>query len=120
MDERLQNLLLPENACNMPDEAACSTPQQMRAVVLKAIVGSGSTQEEVGAIVKASMDDKKISGNERSVAWDGQTRSGPGLQNQMNAIAEDKASLLLLWPYCLMCVASNLHIQVFPSQGFGW
>ena len=53
---------------------------------------SGSTQEEVGAIVKASMDDKKISGNDRSVAWDGQTRSGPGLHNQINAIADDKVS----------------------------
>ena len=51
---------------------------------------TGSTQEEVGAIVKATLDDKKISGNDRSVAWDGETRSGPGLHNQLNAIADDK------------------------------
>ena len=40
--------------------------------------------------MKASIDDKKISGNDRSVAWDGQTRSGPALHNQINAIADDK------------------------------
>ena len=51
---------------------------------------AGSKQEEVGALVKASIDDKKISGNDRSVAWDGQTRSGPALHNQINAIVEDK------------------------------
>lgn len=40
--------------------------------------------------MKANIDDKKISGNDRAVAWDGQTRSGPALHNQINAIAEDK------------------------------
>ena len=54
--------------------------------------------------MKASIDDKKISGNDRSVAWDGQTRSGPALHNQINAIAEDKVEtflqLVTLHLYC--------------------
>ena len=56
---------------------------------------AGSTQEEVGAIVKASIDDKKISGNDRPISWDGQTRSGPGLHNQLNAISDNKVSTIL-------------------------
>lgn len=61
----------------------------------------GSTQEEVGAIVRANIDDKKISGNDRAVAWDGQTRSGQGLQNQINSIEDSK----------VQAVCSLLHDQ---------
>ncbi len=50
----------------------------------------GSTQQEVGAIVKASLDDRKMSGNNRALAWDGYTRAGQGLENQMQAVEESK------------------------------
>ncbi len=35
---------------------------------------AGSTQEEMGALVQQSINDSKISGGDRPVAWDGETR----------------------------------------------
>lgn len=40
--------------------------------------------------MKANIDVKKISGNDRAVVWDGETRSGPDLHNQLDAIAENR------------------------------
>ena len=34
-------------------------------------------------MVKASMDEKKMTGNDRTPAWDGQTTGGLSLENQM-------------------------------------
>lgn len=56
---------------------------------------AGSTQEEMGALVQQSINDSKISGGDRPVAWDGETRSGAGLQNQLKQIQESKVWLLL-------------------------
>ena len=53
-------------------------------------VHTGSTQDEVSSMVQATMQEGKISGNDRAVAWDGQTQSGAGLANQMKAIAENR------------------------------
>lgn len=58
----------------------------------------GSTQDEVGAIVKAEIESRKISGVNRPVAWDGMTRGGPGLQAQQSAIADQKAVLQQMNP----------------------
>lgn len=44
---------------------------------------AGSTQEEVSSIVEASIKDSKISGTDRPVAWDGATKGGQDLQNQV-------------------------------------
>ncbi|BDA49786.1 Splicing factor 3A subunit 1 [Coccomyxa sp. Obi] len=54
----------------------------------------GSTQEEVSSIVEASIKDSKISGTDRPVAWDGATTGGQDLQNQVRAIAEQRAEEL--------------------------
>ena len=51
---------------------------------------AGSTQEEMGALVQQSINDSKISGGDRPVAWDGETRSGAGLQNQLKQIQDSK------------------------------
>lgn len=56
---------------------------------------AGSTQEEVSSIVQANIQEGKISGSDRAVAWDGQTQSGPGLQNQIRAIAEHRVSSIM-------------------------
>ena len=56
---------------------------------------AGSAQEEMGALVQQSINDSKISGGDRPVSWDGETRSGAGLQNQLKQIQESKVSLLL-------------------------
>ena len=53
---------------------------------------AGSAQEEMGALVQQSINDSKISGSDRPVAWDGETRSGAGLQNQLKQIQESKVS----------------------------
>ncbi|KAL3138387.1 hypothetical protein ABBQ32_006189 [Trebouxia sp. C0010 RCD-2024] len=53
----------------------------------------GSTQEEMGALVQQSINDSKISGGDRPVAWDGETRSGAGLQNQLKQIQDSKVEL---------------------------
>ena len=53
-------------------------------------VYAGSTQEEMGALVQQSINDSKISGGDRPVAWDGETRSGAGLQNQLKQIQDSK------------------------------
>ncbi|MCJ1305141.1 hypothetical protein MMC08_007955 [Hypocenomyce scalaris] len=53
----------------------------------------GSAQEEMGALVQQSINDSKISGSDRPVAWDGETRSGAGLQNQLKQIQESKSEL---------------------------
>ncbi|KAL0038699.1 hypothetical protein WJX79_003797 [Trebouxia sp. C0005] len=53
----------------------------------------GSTQEEMGALVQQSINDSKISGGDRPVAWDGETRSGAGLQNQLKQIHDSKSEL---------------------------
>ena len=54
---------------------------------------AGSTQEEVGALVQANLADANTTGTNRPVAWDGQTNKGPGLQNQMRAINEQRVRL---------------------------
>lgn len=46
----------------------------------------------MGALVQQSINDSKISGGDRPVAWDGETRSGAGLQNQLKQIQESKVS----------------------------
>ena len=46
----------------------------------------------MGALVQQSINDSKISGSDRPVAWDGETRSGAGLQNQLKQIQESKVS----------------------------
>lgn len=51
---------------------------------------AGSTQDEVSSMVHASIQEAKISGNDRAVAWDGQTKSGPGLATQLKAVAENR------------------------------
>ncbi|DBA99991.1 hypothetical protein WJX77_008545 [Trebouxia sp. C0004] len=53
----------------------------------------GSTEEEMGALVQQSINDSKISGGDRPVAWDGETRSGAGLQNQLKQIHDSKSEL---------------------------
>lgn len=59
-------------------------------------VCAGSTQEEMGALVQQSINDSKISGGDRPVAWDGETRSGAGLQNQLKQIQESKVGSALV------------------------
>ncbi|KAK9825176.1 hypothetical protein WJX81_003205 [Elliptochloris bilobata] len=51
----------------------------------------GSTQEELSQRVEASIKDSKVSGGDRPVAWDGVTRGGEDLANQVRAIAEQRA-----------------------------
>ncbi|KAK9807061.1 hypothetical protein WJX72_012308 [[Myrmecia] bisecta] len=53
----------------------------------------GSTQEEVSSLVQASIADSKISGGDRPVVWDGETRRGEGLHTQLRAISENKTDL---------------------------
>lgn len=57
------------------------------------IHGAGSTQEETAALVQQSINESKISGGDRPVSWDGETRSGAGLQNQLKQIHDSKVSL---------------------------
>ena len=85
-------------------------------------VFSGSTQEEMGALVQQSINDSKISGGDRPVAWDGETRTGAGLQNQLKQIQESKVRLtscdcvqnkfLMLLPFYkgLRCCISSLPV----------
>jgi len=58
---------------------------------------AGSTQEEMGALVQQSINDSKISGGDRPVAWDGETRSGAGLQNQLKQIQDSKVGSSSRW-----------------------
>ena len=58
---------------------------------------AGSTQEEMGALVQQSINDSKISGGDRPVAWDGETRSGAGLQNQLKQIQDSKVGPSCSW-----------------------
>ena len=44
---------------------------------------TGSTQEEVSSLLEASIAESKISGNDRPVAWDGATKGGDDLRNQV-------------------------------------
>ena len=46
--------------------------------------------------MQQSINDSKISGGDRPVAWDGETRTGAGLQNQLKQIQESKVWLKLL------------------------
>ena len=50
-------------------------------------------------MVKASMDEKKMTGNDRTPAWDGQTMGGVSLSNQMKAIDEHKVRTCII-PAC--------------------
>ena len=45
--------------------------------------------------MQATLQEGKISGNDRAVAWDGQTQSGAGLANQLKAIAENRVRSFL-------------------------
>ena len=45
-------------------------------------------------MVQATMQEGKMSGGDRPIAWDGQTSSGPGLAHQIRAIADNRVS----WP----------------------
>lgn len=47
----------------------------------------------MGALVQQSINDSKISGGDRPVAWDGETRAGAGLQNQLKQIQDSKVGL---------------------------
>ena len=47
-------------------------------------------------MVKASLDEKKMTGNDRTPAWDGLTTGGDSLRNQMNAINDHKVCRLKL------------------------
>ncbi len=51
----------------------------------------------MGALVQQSINDSKISGGDRPVAWDGETRSGAGLQNQLKQIQDSKVSPSCCW-----------------------
>ena len=44
---------------------------------------AGSTQEEVSSMLEASIQESKISGGDRPIAWDGATMGGSDLQNQV-------------------------------------
>ena len=57
--------------------------------------------------MQQSINDSKISGGDRAVAWDGETRSGAGLQNQLKQIQDSKVRLLLL---CDTAEAASLGI----------
>lgn len=54
------------------------------------ICAAGSTQEETAALVQQSINESKISGGDRPVSWDGETRSGAGLQSQLKQIHDSK------------------------------
>ena len=43
--------------------------------------------------MQANLADANTTGTNRPVAWDGQTNKGPGLQNQMRAINEQRVRL---------------------------
>jgi len=51
----------------------------------------------MGALVQQSINDSKISGGDRPVAWDGETRSGAGLQNQLKQIQDSKVGPSFRW-----------------------
>ena len=70
------------------------------------LVSSGSTQEEMGALVQQSINDSKISGGDRPVAWDGETRTGAGLRNQLKQIQESKVLALETLSRISFCAAS--------------
>ena len=53
------------------------------------VPAAGSTQDEVGAIVRQSITEAKISGNDRPIAWDGE-RGGPGLRTQIQNVQNDR------------------------------
>ncbi len=75
--------------CNNSD-ATYMHETHLRAVITDCNSCTGSTQEEMGALVQQSINDSKISGGDRPVAWDGETRSGAGLQNQLKQIQDSK------------------------------
>lgn len=52
--------------------------------------------------MQQSINDSKISGGDRPVAWDGETRTGAGLQNQLKQIQESK-----VWLSSYDCVSSQ-------------
>lgn len=53
----------------------------------------GSTEEEFSLAVSTQIQDKMISGTGRPVVWDGQERSGAGLDNQLRAIQDSRSEL---------------------------
>lgn len=80
-------------------------------------VCAGSTQEEMGALVQQSINDSKISGGDRPVAWDGETRAGAGLQNQLKQIQDSKvqpsidslagSGAAAAWTAAVLCCSSS-------------
>ena len=60
----------------------------------------------MGALVQQSINDSKISGSDRPVAWDGETRSGAGLQNQLKQIQDSKVAIL----YLCICLFPSLSL----------
>ena len=85
---------------------------------------AGSTQEEVGALVQANLAEANTTGTNRPMSWDGQTNKGPGLQNQIRAINDQRvrrpAALLNSWQPCTVGSAcmrwlvrnrSRLHLR---------
>ena len=92
----------------------------------------------MGALVQQSINDSKISGGDRPVAWDGETRSGAGLQNQLKQIQESKVSplspaltnsahvcRLMIRAWCLEILAVGLQcVQIWhtscPCTNLSW
>ena len=72
---------------------------------------AGSTQEEVGALVQANLAEANTTGTNRPVSWDGQTNKGPGLQNQIRAINDQRvrrpAALPNSWQPCTSFEAAS-------------
>lgn len=53
-----------------------------------------------------SIKESRISGGDRAVAWDGETR-GPQLTAQLKAISEQKAGCVLPWCLWLMSAVAG-------------
>lgn len=66
-------------------------------------------------MVQQSINDSKISGGDRPVAWDGETRTGAGLQNQLKQIQESK-----VWLSSCDCVTSQFvcytYIEIYLER----
>ena len=67
-------------------------------------------------MVKASLDEKKMTGNDRTPAWDGLTTGGDSLRNQMNAINDHKVCRLKLKFYSRSLPDHSAHLLgLIPS-----